>query len=148
LRHPEHKERHAFLSVIRRRKKPDVYKKHSDDWRRRNPERAKFGYLCYLARLRGAAGSHTLEEWLKIKTAVHGICPACNGFFGDKLTKDHIVPIFLGGTNYKENLQPLCKSCNSIKQIRSLNFKEGDKLLDYEKPVMRVKQFPVGELVR
>ena len=40
-------------------------------------------------------------------------CQICGS--EDNLTIDHIVPISKGGTSDLDNLQPLCKSCNSSK---------------------------------
>lgn len=40
-------------------------------------------------------------------------CKLCNKI--KKLTLDHIIPLSLGGIHAKENIQILCKSCNSKK---------------------------------
>ena len=32
-----------------------------------------------------------------------------------KLTRDHKIPLTLGGTNNLDNIQPLCHSCNAKK---------------------------------
>lgn len=69
---------------------------------------------------RNIEGSHTLEQWLELRKNTNGICPKCKKNVGlKKLTKDHIVPISKKGTDNIDNIQPLCKQCNSSK--RELN---------------------------
>ena len=61
------------------------------------------------------------DEWDNLRSklapkiyASHGaVCQNCGDT--DNLTIDHIIPISKGGTNELDNLQPLCKSCNSSK---------------------------------
>jgi 5-methylcytosine-specific restriction endonuclease McrA len=48
--------------------------------------------------------------------AAHPYCAGC-GATSD-LTVDHVVPIARGGTPTPENLQVLCRSCNSAKGAR------------------------------
>jgi len=65
------------------------------------------------ARERGATGSHTIEEWEALKDSYGNLCASCGKKI--KLTKDHIIPLSKGGTDYIENIQPLCRNCNSRK---------------------------------
>jgi 5-methylcytosine-specific restriction endonuclease McrA len=153
IRHPEQRERHAILSAILRYTKPDIYKRHSDVYRERHPEKARYFVARYHARLRGANGGHTLTEWLVIKNSTQGYCPCCGFYIGvSKLTKDHIMSIKLGGSDYAWNLQPLCKHCNSAKGKQIINYLEVWKLVneDHNMPleVVRLDKFPIGEVVR
>ena len=63
--------------------------------------------------------SYSTIDWLKKLDSTNGICPGCNNFVGkEKLELDHIIPISKAqkGFNYTINdIQPLCKSCNSSK---------------------------------
>lgn len=61
-------------------------------------------------------GSHTFGEWELLKKQYGYTCLAC----GKKppeitLSEDHIIPLSRGGSDYIENIQPLCRSCNSKK---------------------------------
>lgn len=46
------------------------------------------------------------------------LCPYCNKNKTD--TIDHVVPLSKGGTNNKDNLIAVCRSCNSKKGAKSL----------------------------
>lgn len=65
------------------------------------------------ARERGAIGSHTIDEWIALKDSYGNVCANCGE--KKKLTKDHIIPLSKNGTDYIENIQPLCRNCNSKK---------------------------------
>ena len=56
-----------------------------------------------------------LAMWRKINTE----CSFCGST--EDLTVDHIIPVSRGGTNDLENLQPLCRSCNSYKKDRLIS---------------------------
>ena len=72
---------------------------------------------------RGNGGFHSVEQWEKLKKLYNWMCPSCKVREPDiKLTVDHIIPVKMGGSNDIENIQPLCKSCNSIKNARIIKY--------------------------
>jgi 5-methylcytosine-specific restriction endonuclease McrA len=71
------------------------------------------------ARERNSKGSHSLIEWQDLKRNHNFRCAIC----GQKkpLTKDHIIPLSEGGTDGIDNIQPLCRNCNSKKWKKLVN---------------------------
>ncbi len=110
------------LDPIKHQKDLDVRKK----WRAKNKDK-KYSYKRrYRALKYGSGGKHTKEEWEEKKKEYNYICPRCRkNELQIILTEDHIVPITKKGTDNIDNIQPLCKVCNSIK---------GDKIIRY-KPI-------------
>lgn len=72
--------------------------------------RAKRRWRLQAARRKG---THTTEIWAWIVAACGHRCVMCGS---EGVTKDHILAVFCGGSDGPENLQPLCKNCNSGKQ--------------------------------
>ena len=70
----------------------------------------------YRARVRGNGGKHTAKEWRDLCHKYGNKCLCCGSC--ERLTKDHVVPVSRGGVNTIDNLQLLCKSCNSKKNNR------------------------------
>ena len=93
------------------------------NWRKNNKEKIRHYAQNRRARIAGNGGDLTVEEWNEILDFYGHKCLCC-GRDDVKLTIDHVVPIFRGGTHTADNIQPLCGPCNSRKK---------DKHIDYRK---------------
>lgn len=98
---------------------PDKARQSFQRWRKNNPERVRTSNRNRRAHKKAAEGNHTLEEIQEILTAQKYRCAYCR----TKLTApnfhiDHIVALSRGGTNYRSNLQGLCRRCNCSKNAK------------------------------
>jgi 5-methylcytosine-specific restriction endonuclease McrA len=81
--------------------------------------RRSFGFDPY----KEVEGSHTVEAWLAVRESFGNRCLCCDRD-DVALEKEHVVPLSMGGTNYIENIQPLCRRCNSSKWTNSIDYRE------------------------
>lgn len=56
------------------------------------------------------------DEWQMVLKSHNNACAICGAV--ENISIDHIVPLSKGGTNTIDNVQPLCRSCNSRKGNR------------------------------
>lgn len=111
------REKLRLASAKEREQHPERQKARSRKFKANNKEKVNADTHKRRARLKGGGGTYTRAEWNALLDRYNHTCPAC-GSTGIRLTVDHVVPIQLGGSNTVDNLQPLCKSCNSRKHIR------------------------------
>ena len=129
--HLEYVKRQRILNNEYCKKNRKILYKKNKEWRRNNLVLILLKNRERKLRLEGVKGSHTIKEWTELKRKHNFCCVKCGisekqlkerwndinkGFI--KLTRDHIIPIFLNGTDYIENIQPLCISCNAEKGVK------------------------------
>jgi hypothetical protein len=84
-------------------------------WAKKN--KAKVAAMTKARRLRelNAPGGHTPEQWHQVKIAYEYQCAEFDETCRGSITKDHKVPLIMGGSQNPDNLQPLCRSHNARK---------------------------------
>lgn len=66
-------------------------------------------------------GHHTAAEWRELLAQFDSRCVACGR--RRNITRDHVIPVALGGSDDISNIQPLCRSCNSRKGLRIIDYR-------------------------
>lgn len=113
----------SFRNKVDYQNNKDKYLARGKDWRPKNRKKVQVYNQSHRARLLASPGKFTSEEWNALCAQYEYKCLCCRS--AAKLTIDHIVPLILGGVNTIDNLQPLCKPCNSRKGIKVIDYRKG-----------------------
>lgn len=71
------------------------------------------------ARLKNAEGEFTADDIYNIFVKQGGLCTGClTNLIFSTYHADHIMPLALGGSNWPENIQLLCPTCNLEKNAK------------------------------
>jgi hypothetical protein len=67
------------------------------------------------ARIEANGGAHSKQDVAEIRVRQGDTCAYCGVNLEGSGHVDHIIPLSLGGSNGKENIQLACRSCNLVK---------------------------------
>ena len=102
---------------------------YQSEWRKTEKGKAnnQRNHFKRRAREKEIINTLTSEEWLDILKQYNYKCAYCSIEFDDETLpeRDHVIPISEGGDNTKENIVPVCRSCNAKKYnkiLRKENF--------------------------
>ena len=118
---------HGHANKNRIWKKETLERMSQAQYRRRLRENPNYipdgGSELRTLHLKQNGGFHSKGEWENLLAQYNWTCPACHRSKPEiQLTKDHIIPASKGGSNNIENIQPLCKSCNSKKHDKIIKY--------------------------
>lgn len=72
----------------------------------------------------GLTESFTEQEWESLLETSDKICACCKKTFAKIIiSADHVIPLACGGTNTIDNIQILCKRCNSKKHAKAIDYR-------------------------
>lgn len=101
-------------------KNKELHRRAARKWAKDNPEKHSANFHRRRARIKGQGGSFTDVEWLWLLKLCGEKCICPCGKHEGTVTKDHIDPF---GKNIIDNLQPLCKKCNSEKWQKKIDYR-------------------------
>jgi HNH endonuclease len=96
-------------------------------WRKNNPEKTRVMNHFHRARKRSTEGTYTAKQFTALCLHFKNHCLKCGR--PRKLTADHVIPLVWAdrypdvALNDIDNLQPLCKSCNSSKNAKYVDYR-------------------------
>ncbi|MDZ4721622.1 MAG: HNH endonuclease [Roseiflexaceae bacterium] len=119
-----HKEYFKERMQVFRQKNPEYFARLMREWSRAHPEEIKAKDNARRIFKMGKSKSFTAAEWKALKERYNYTCLRCGRQEPEiKLTADHIVPISKDGVGTIDNIQPLCKRCNTAKHDDTIDYR-------------------------
>lgn len=111
-----HKEKIREYASVRYKNNKEFFQKKFKEWRLKNKDKRVISNQKRRAKKISNGGSLSNNEWKEILEVYGNKCLRCGST--ERITIDHVIPISLGGRNDKNNVQPLCYTCNCKKNNR------------------------------
>jgi len=118
----ENKERATIAARIYRAKNAEIIKIRKAAYSKSHQIERNMIEHKREAKKKGNGGTYIKQQFIDLCQKYDNKCLMCKRS-DVELTVDHVIPIALGGSNYIENIQPLCLSCNSKKHITILDLR-------------------------
>lgn len=98
-----------------------IARERTKQWAKDNPEAVRRNINARRAREYNALGSHTVDQLHALLHSQDYLCIGCYADLREKSARslDHIVALSRGGSQWIENIQYLCKPCNSRKHDKT-----------------------------
>lgn len=93
----------------------------SKQWAVNNRAEFKINQHNRRVKIRNTHTPITKEQWNFLLEYSHYKCMCCGS--SESLSLDHIVPISRGGKNTFQNIQVLCRRCNSTKSAKTIDYR-------------------------
>ncbi len=112
----------------RRANKTEVGRQRQKAYRETHPEQyrqyARTMQIKRRALIQQNGGDMSSTEWEMMKASYNWTCLCCGKREPEiELEPDHVIPVVLGGSNNRENRQPLCTLCNHKKYTQSIDYR-------------------------
>lgn len=133
----KNREKELAVRVDYRARNHDACLERTRQWRARNKEKVRAYQAaweaahpddclerCHRRRARKGNGEihFTQSEFRTLKEFYGGKCLRC-GATDKEIVPDHVVPLSEGGSDSIDNIQPLCRGCNSWKHSKTIDYR-------------------------
>lgn len=109
------------IRILNRKRDPEKLRAASLRWAKANRDKRRIIDHRRRARKMQAQGTFTTEDERRLYEICNHRCLCCGAT--EDLTIDHIIPLSRGGANSFENCQVLCRSCNSRKRTKIIDYR-------------------------
>lgn len=121
----ENKDKIKEIRTKHYQKNKEYISNYIQSWLKENPGKRSEYRHKRRALIKNSEGNWSSVEWINLCRKYDNICLSCHEI--KPLTVDHVIPLIKGGSNNIDNIQPLCKNCNSKKGVEIIDFRPLDK---------------------